>query len=522
MTMKTEPATTSRFLMRRRMLGTALCGALGACGGGSVIALGSDGSGSTTQTNRALAQLDTLARSLMTRTGIPGMAVAVVQGGQTVFAQGYGVANVTTQQNVDADTVFQLASVSKSLGATVVASQVGQGSVGWDTPITHLLPGFALSDAAVTAQLSVGDLYAHRSGLPAHAGDDLEELGYGQTQVLQRLRYLALDPFRTTYHYTNFGLTAAAVGVAAAMGVDWATLSQQAIYEPLGMTRTSSRYTDFAARTNAAIGHIQLGGKYVPGPLRNADAQSAAGGASSSVNDFAKWMSMLLGNGAVGERTLIPASALQPALSQQILSRPASATFPAGYYGFGFNVGQTDGGRTTFNHSGAFSTGASTYFMVVPSLNLGFVALTNAAPVGVPETLAYQFFDLVQYGAIQQDWLTLIGAQFASLTQPQGALAGQAPPASPAPAQPLGNYAGTYANNYFGALQVAVQNSALVLTVGPDNTQYTCTHWSGNVFYFVLPPEVVPGGSRFQVSFSGQQVTLEYLDAEGAGTFTLV
>lgn len=520
--MQNRSATTAHFQTRRRMLCTALCGALSACGGSTAITLGSSGSGSNTQTDQALAQLDALARNLMTRTGIPGMAVAVVQGGQTVFAQGYGVTNVATQQPVDADTVFQLASVSKSIGATVVASQVGKGIVGWDTPMARLLPWFTLSDASVTAQLNVGDLYAHRSGLPTHAGDDLEELGYDQTQILQQLRYLALDPFRTSYHYTNFGLTAAALGVAAVAGTDWATLSQQTIYGPLGMTRTSSRYADFAASTNAAVGHILLNGKYAPGPVRNADAQSPAGGVSSSVNDVARWMSMLLGNGTANGRVLIPASALQPALSQQILSRPASATFPASYYGFGFNVGTTDSGRATFNHSGAFTTGAATYFMIVPSMNLAFVALTNAAPVGAPEALAYQFFDLVQYGSIQQDWLTLIGAQFAALMQPQGELAGQTPPATPVPAKPLAQYAGTYANSYFGTLQVVVQNDALVLTVGPENTQFTCAHWSGDVFYFVLPPDQAPAGSRFEVSFAGQQVTIDYLNAEGAGTFMLV
>lgn len=506
--------------MRRRVLGTALCGALGACGGSTAVMPGSNSPAPIAQTHNALSQLDTLARNLMTRTGIPGMAVAVVQGGQTLFAHGYGVTNVTTQQPVDADTVFQLASVSKSVGATVVAAQVGKGVVGWDTPLVRLLPWFALSDASVTAQVTVGDLYAHRSGLPTHAGDDLEILGYDQTQILQRLRYLALDPLRTSYHYTNFGLTAAAVGVAAAAGIDWATLSQQTIYGPLGMTRTSSRYADFAASTNAAAGHMLLDGKYVPGPARNADAQSPAGGVSSSVNDMARWMAMLLGNGTVNGRTLIPASALKPALSQQILSRPANATFPANYYGFGFNVGTTDSGRVTFNHSGAFTTGAATYFMVVPSLNLAFVALTNAAPIGAPEALAYQFFDLVQYGAVQQDWVTLIGAQFAGLTQPEGELAGQTPPATPAPARPLAQYAGTYANDYFGNLQVSVRNNALVLTVGPNGTQYTCTHWNGDVFSFVLPPEEAPAGSRYEVSFAGQQVTVDYLNAEGAGTFT--
>ncbi|MFX1676524.1 serine hydrolase [Paraburkholderia sp. A2WS-5] len=518
--MKTNPAVTSHFLMRRRMLGTALCGALSACGGGAVVSLGPDGPVSDTQVDNALAQLDALARNLMASSGIPGMSVAVVRGAKTVFAKGYGVTSVKTQQSVDADTVFQLASVSKSVGATVVAAQVGNGVVKWDTPMSSVLPWFTLSDPAVTAEVTVGDLYAHRSGLRDHAGDSLEEIGYDQTQILQRLHYLGLDPFRTTYHYTNFGLTAGAAGVAAAAGTDWATLSQQAIYAPLGMTRTSSLYADFAVRTNAAAGHVLVNGQYVPGPLRDPDPQSPAGGVSSSANDMARWLAMLLGNGTVNGQTLIPASALQPALSQQIQSRAASATLPASYYGFGFVVSTLDSGRVTFNHSGAFTTGAATTFMVVPSMNLAIVVLTNTAPIGVPETLAYQFLDLVQYGKAQRDWATFFGTVFGQYSKPMGALAGATPPASPTPAQPLANYAGVYANDYFGPLQVAVQNNALVLTLGPAGTQFTCTHWNGDVFSYVLPLTEAPAGSRFEVSFAGQQVTLDYFNDEGLGTFT--
>jgi CubicO group peptidase (beta-lactamase class C family) len=523
--MKADPISIAHFQMRRRMLGTALCGALSACGGSAAVApslSGRDGSVSEMQIRTALSGLDALGQDMMSRTGIPGMAVAVVQGNRTVFAQGYGVASVISQQPVNADTVFQLASVSKSVGATVVATQVSKGIVRWDTLMSSVLPWFSLSDASVTGQLTIGDLYAHRSGLPSQAGDELELIGYERTTILERLRYLALDKFRTSYHYSNFGLTAAAEGVATAAAVDWATLSERAIYERLGMTRTSSRYADFAARTNTAAGHVLVDGKYVPGPGRDPDAQSPAGGISSSVNDMARWMAMVLGNGTINGNIVIAPDALAPALSPQILSRPAAGMFPESHYGFGFNVGTTDSGRVTYNHSGAFTTGASTYFMIVPSMNLAFIALTNAGPIGAPEALGYQFFDLVQYGEIQQDWLTVIGSQFAPLTQPQGELAGQTPPTSPTPAQPLGNYAGAYANDYFGTLNVSVQSNTLVLTIGPDSTTYTCAHWSGDVFYFTLPPDLVPAGSRFKVSFSGQQVTLEFFNAVSEGTFTRV
>lgn len=67
---------------------------------------------------------------------------------------------------------------------------------------------------------------------------------------------MPLDPFRSTYHYTNFGITAAAEAVAAASGKDWDTLSQDTIYGPLGMTSTSSSFSDYIGRADRAVPHV--------------------------------------------------------------------------------------------------------------------------------------------------------------------------------------------------------------------------------------------------------------------------
>jgi CubicO group peptidase (beta-lactamase class C family) len=208
----------------------------------------------------AISKIDGLANDVMKNTGVPGLAVAVVRGGKTVYAKGFGVKDdgkgAGQDNKVDADTVFQLASVSKSVGATVVAREVTDNVVAWDTPVVTKLPWFALSDPYVTGHVTVADLYSHRSGLPDHAGDKLEDLGYDRRQVLERLKYLPLTPFRSSYAYTNFGLTAAAEAVATAAGKSWEDLSDQALYRPLGMSSTSSKYADFLARPNRAVLHV--------------------------------------------------------------------------------------------------------------------------------------------------------------------------------------------------------------------------------------------------------------------------
>lgn len=265
------------------------------------------------QIDHAIEKLDELATTLLEETGIPGFAVAVSHQGETVFAEGYGVRNAAGSDPIDADTVFQLASMSKPIGATVVASQVGDGVVEWSTPVAENLPWFTLSDPWVTEHVTVGDLYSHRSGLPEHVGDRLEDIGYDRREVLERISQAPLAPFRGQNQYTNFGLTAAAESVAAAAGTDWEALSDAALYEPLGMTNTSSRFADFLAAENRASGHVFSDGSWQAKYQRQPDAQSPAGGVSSTATDIGTWMSLVLGEGELDGEQFVDAAALREA-----------------------------------------------------------------------------------------------------------------------------------------------------------------------------------------------------------------
>lgn len=468
----------------------------------------------------AVSKLDGIAEELMTSSGIPGMAVAVVHGGKALYAKGFGVRDVKTGEKVDADTVFQLASLSKPLAATVVAHEVGAGALEWDTPITDKLPWFALSDPAATRMLTVADLFAHRSGLPDHAGDLLEDLGYDRRAVLERLRLLPLGQFRTSYAYNNFGVTAAAEAVAAAAAAPWEDLSERVLYRPLGMDSASSRFADYQSRPNRAVGHVVVDDGYQPRYTRDPDVQSPAGGVSASVTDLTHWLAMMLADGSYNGAQIVDPEALLPALTPQIVSSPPSAPAErSGFYGYGFNVSTSAAGRMQFSHSGAFSLGAATNIVIVPSADIAIVALTNATPSGVPETLTAEFTDLVEFGEVRQDWRTLYADAFAAMGTPFGELAGEQPPAEPAPARPLRSYTGSYANDYWGPATVAERDGALTLTLGPRATAFPLTHWDGDVFTFALADENAAPGSLSKATFDGDRLTLEYFDSDKMGTF---
>ncbi|WP_194408689.1 serine hydrolase [Microbacterium cremeum] len=472
------------------------------------------------QVEVAIADLGDSVDEAMKATGTPGIAVGVVYRGEVVYAEGFGVRDIGTGDAVDADTVFPLASVSKSLSATVVARAVDEGLVSWETPVAQHLEGFTLSDPYVGAHVTVADMFAHRSGLYEHAGDELEEIGYDRAAVLERLRYIPLEEFRTVYHYGNFDITAAAESVAIAAGEEWADLAERLVFAPLGMDSTSFRFADLDARDNRAVGHVLRDGEWIVSPQqRQPDAQSPAGGASSNVTDLTTWLRVVLASGVHDGDRFVSPEALLPAVSPEM---PTGVPDPfgsrSGFYGYGFNVGTTAGGLVDVNHSGAFALGAGTVFKMLPAAQLGIVVLSNGAANGVPEAIATRFADIAQFGRERRDWLALYRGVFDEVMAPFGELVGEEPPVDAAPAGELAAYAGEYENEYFGPARVSVEGETLVLGVGPTGS-WPLEHWSGDEFVFRPEGENGTPGTVSRATFDGDTLVLEYFDQHDLGTF---
>ncbi|MFH8729709.1 serine hydrolase [Streptomyces termitum] len=470
---------------------------------------------------RAVDRLDGVVEAAMKRTGVPGVAVAVVHHGKVVHLKGYGVRKAGESARVDADTVFQLASVSKPIASTVVSGAVGVE--GWEKPVAARVPYFALKDPWVTAHVTAADLFAHRSGLPDHAGDLLEDLGYDREYILSHLRYEPLAPFRASYAYTNFGLTAAAQAVAEEKGVSWEKLAEDVLYRPAGMTSTSSRFEDFVNAPDRAWGHVEVGGKWKAAHVRDPDAQSPAGGVSSSARDMAVWLRLQLADGALDGKRIVDAEALLRTHWPEAVANPPHA--PAGrtgFYGLGWNVGYDDAGRLKLSHTGAFALGAHTNVTMLPGEGLGIVVLTNSSPVGVADAVALDFFDLAETGSVSRDWLPLVDGLYRQQVAAARSDTDYAhPPKDAAPARPADALTGTYTSPYYGRAQVvAAKDGTLVLRLGPGPQAYPLAPYSGNTFSMETRGENAVGRTGVTFAADGKSLTVEYLDAEGLGTFT--
>jgi CubicO group peptidase (beta-lactamase class C family) len=478
--------------------------------------------------DRALAKLDGMIQGAMESTGVPGIAVAVVYRDQTVHAKGFGVRESGKPGTVDADTVFQLASVSKPLASTVVAGAVGRKALSWTDPVIGHTPDFSLKEPFVTRNATVADLLSHQGGLHTGAGDLLEDLGFDQSYILSHLNQQPLDPFRSSYNYSNFGYTTGAKAAADAMKMAWEDLAEEMLFRPLGMADTSYRHADYQKAPNRALIHVPAGNRtWTAKYSRDADAEAPAGGASSSVRDLARWIRLQLATGSYDGRQIVDAEALGVThVPHAVSGLPATPGARTRFYGLGWNVSYDDHARLQLGHSGAFNLGAATAVALLPGEQLGIVVLTNGRPQGIPEAIAAGFLDTAQNGAPTVDWLAFTARAFRQIDESEKPKVDYSrAPDHPAPARPAAFYTGSYANPYYGPLTVA-DDGGLVFELGPAGrtTKFRLSPYGGDTFSFESIGENGNGlgGAIFTPGAGGAAsgVRLDFYDETGLGTFT--
>ncbi|WP_337842508.1 serine hydrolase domain-containing protein [Rheinheimera sp.] len=325
--------------------------------------------------------LDQEFRLALNKAKVPGGAYAVVQGGQIVFTGAYGVREVGKPDKVDADTVFRLASVSKTFtgGLTVLASQ--QGSLKLDAPLAHYVPGFQLGSERDTKALTVDHVVSQASGVMPHAFENLLEDNQTPEQILPRFKLLktSCTPGRC-YSYQNilFGLLEQAL--LHSTGLPYPDLLQQHILGPLKMQTASVGYAGFLATQNKAMPHHRAGQGWRSEQVKpNFYWVNPAAGINASATDLAKYLLAMLGH----QPKVFSPQALQELRSPavKVANKPRWPVWQqykkvSTWYGRGWRMVQYDNHRL-FYHGGVVD-GYRPYIAYSPEKDIGLVLLTNA------------------------------------------------------------------------------------------------------------------------------------------------
>jgi CubicO group peptidase (beta-lactamase class C family) len=432
-------------------------------------------------------QFDAYAEQTFNRSGVPGMAVAIVQNDSVIYMRCFGVANTTTGEPVTPDTRFQLASISKSFTSATIASMAGDGEISWDTKVATITPGFRLSDPWVSDHVTFRDLLSHRTGLPEYGGDDLQDLGYNRSEIIGRLRYINLTgDFRSSYAYSNIAFTSAGEAAAKRAGMPWEDLVAKRIFVPAGMNNTSARFADFVAAKNHADTYHVYNGTATAAVLYNDDVNSPAGGVSSTISDMTRYARLQLNDGSLDGKQLIDPTTL--AETHTIQNVIHSDNTGVSGYGLGWQVSAKNSGTRVW-HDGEFETGASTDLMLYPNEKMAVVIFSNGFPGGysLNKAMLHGWDDLYSTGAVQKDWYAVIEPQILAVLQPGASTMNPttelpAAPADAKPARSLDSYSGSYAQDYIGTVRIETNSTILRAYSGKSTTPMILYPYDGDTF----------------------------------------
>jgi CubicO group peptidase (beta-lactamase class C family) len=438
------------MLTRRLWLGLALCAA------------------ATAQT-----AIDNAATRALREFEVPGMAVMVIKDGAVVHSAGYGVRKLGEAAPVTSKTLFGIASNTKAFTSAALAILVDEGKLKWDDRVVDVLPGFQMSDAYVTREMTVRDLLVHRSGLGLGAGDLMyfPTTELTRAEIVRRLRYVKLESsFRSRYAYDNILYIVAGELVAHVSGMSWDDFLRQRIFTPLGMTATNTSVHALGKGAELAWPHAKSDEVLVSLEPEDSDNWGAAAGINSNLEDLSKWILIQLGRGSNGDKTLFSAAQSRQMWTPVTLlpSRPVPPTGELGKvtprlsaYALGWNISDYRG-HSMVHHTGGLA-GMVTRITLLPDDKLAVVVLTNQEVGDAFNAVTYAALDHY-LGAPAVDWVSLLGDARKKREAGANAAVAKATEARDMASKPslaLKAYAGRYRDAWYGDVLIEEKNGKL-------------------------------------------------------------
>lgn len=443
-----------------------------------------------------LAQLEPFIEEVRLESEIPGIAVAIVQGDSVVYQQGFGTREKDGEEPITPQTMFAIASTTKTMTTAMMASLVDDERITWDTRAVDVWENFQLSDPELTEQVTLRNLVCACIGVERR---DLELYFYLDATPQEYIRNLSdfelYTDFGEAFQYNNQLIAAggylsavAADGSIDTMRDDFIEQLRQRIWEPVGMDNTTLELETVQDYGNLAMPHnFNLATQeIVPIPLdyeRSIEITGPAGGGFSTLEDMTAYMRMYLNDATTDNGTrIISASGLQELWTPQI---DISANTQ---YGLGWFIGEYKGAQT-LSHPGN-AIGYTSEFRFFPQGDVGMIILSNARAANIAHNLIFQRFAELIYE--QPDETTEQFEFIIEQTRQQRAeLADQVQPIDPDVFAP---YAGTYVNDTLGEINLLPGSDAdmdphiRIARYELPLRRYTAPTARDNSYIITLPP----------------------------------
>lgn len=312
---------------------------------------------------------------------IPGGAVVIVKEGRVIFQQGFGVKESGKTEQVDEHTVFRLGSVSKGFASVLTGVLVDEALISWDKPVSGYLVDFKLNDPEQTDRVQVKHILSHTSGLPRHAYTNLVEDGLSLDRIIPRLERVPLIAKEgEQLAYQNAAYSVIEKVLEAQTELDFDSLLQQKLFEPLGMINSSANYDSIRYSENKAYPHVWYSRAKGRVPVKISKKYYNAissGGINASASDMGQWLRLLTGYypEIISEETLNEIFEPIATINNKRFSRYWDGVNKS-HYGMGWRILDNEGQKIVYH--GGYVNGYRSEIAFDPDNGIGICVLINA------------------------------------------------------------------------------------------------------------------------------------------------
>jgi serine beta-lactamase-like protein LACTB len=314
------------------------------------------------------AQMEKAASSFMAASSVPGISVAVVQDGELVWSQGFGMADLENFVPATSSTLFRLGSISKPITATAIMQLSERGKLDLDAEVQKYCPAFPKKEWPITSRELLGHLGGIRHYNPDGKGDIPDDSAKHFASMEESLQIFSGDPLvakpGTKFHYSTYGYTVLGCVLEGAASEKYVDFVKENVFGPAGMEETQADNFFAIVPHRSRWYHKDKSGVVQNAGVLDSSYKIPGGGLISSADDMARF-----------EIAVMADKLLKPATREAMWTPQKAADGSQNGYGLGWGT-QKKYGVALVEHSGS-QQGTSTSMILVPERRAGVVVLAN-------------------------------------------------------------------------------------------------------------------------------------------------
>ena len=313
------------------------------------------------------AKFETFVEEIMEKEQIPGVAVALSQNGKTIYQKGFGKRDLETNEPVTPETIFGIASVTKSFTALAIMKLAEEGKLQIDDPVSNYLPDFSLIGYLNINDIKIHHLLSHTTGLaPIKRVEELNGFEEHLRYLNEKERTILGKPGEFICYNNDMFLLLGAI-IEQVTGEDYQEYIRKLLLEPLKMNRSTYSLRELHSFENVTTPYVLDNGVPTICEWPTLGNYAVGGGIRSTVVDLLKYGNVFVG--AADKEIIDPQYIAR-------MAEPVHYTNGNSFYGYGLTVTPNYSGVTIVEHGGG-QPGVSSNFGFIPERGIAAVVLTN-------------------------------------------------------------------------------------------------------------------------------------------------